>query len=104
MPLVLQERPALLSTGESPETEADPRATVVEQMPGGDAQSRYEEARRDLATQLARRGYQFDLLKFNELESRRKVLQTETENLQAERNSRSKMIGRPRPRARTSSR
>lgn len=46
-----------------------------------------------VAAQLARRGYQFDLAKFNALESTRKVLQTETENLQAERNSRSKLIG-----------
>lgn len=46
-----------------------------------------------VAAQLARRGYQFDLAKFNALESARKVLQTETENLQAERNSRSKLIG-----------
>jgi len=46
-----------------------------------------------VAAQLARRGYQFDLAKFNALESVRKSLQTETENLQAERNSRSKLIG-----------
>lgn len=46
-----------------------------------------------VAAQLARRGYQFDLAKFNALESKRKVLQTETENLQADRNSRSKLIG-----------
>lgn len=46
-----------------------------------------------VAAQLARRGYQFDLARFNQLESARKVLQTETENLQAERNSRSKLIG-----------
>jgi seryl-tRNA synthetase len=43
--------------------------------------------------QLARRGFAFDLEKFRELESRRKVLQTETEQLQAERNLRSKAIG-----------
>jgi seryl-tRNA synthetase len=46
-----------------------------------------------VAAQLARRGYQFDLAKFNQLESSRKALQTETEGLQAERNARSKLIG-----------
>ncbi|MGH8460601.1 MAG: serine--tRNA ligase [Stenotrophobium sp.] len=46
-----------------------------------------------VAAQLARRGYHFDLARFNAMESRRKSLQTETENLQAERNSRSKAIG-----------
>jgi len=46
-----------------------------------------------IAAQLARRGYVFDLDRFNALEARRKQLQTETENLQAERNSGSKRIG-----------
>lgn len=46
-----------------------------------------------VAVQLARRGYQFDVARYNELESRRKSLQTETENLQAERNNRSKAVG-----------
>jgi seryl-tRNA synthetase len=46
-----------------------------------------------VATQLARRGYQFDVARFNQLESGRKALQTETEGLQAERNARSKRIG-----------
>jgi len=43
--------------------------------------------------QLARRGYAFDLAKFHELESQRKALQVETENLQADRNARSREIG-----------
>lgn len=46
-----------------------------------------------IAAQLARRGYVFDLERFNALEARRKQLQTETEALQAERNSGSKRIG-----------
>lgn len=47
----------------------------------------------EIATQLARRGFAFDLSRFNDLESRRKTLQIETESLQAERNKRSKEIG-----------
>jgi seryl-tRNA synthetase len=43
--------------------------------------------------QLARRGVTFDLAKFQDLESRRKALQVETEQLQAERNAGSKRIG-----------
>jgi len=46
-----------------------------------------------IAAQLARRGFAFDLERFNELEARRKKLQTETEQLQAERNTGSKRIG-----------
>lgn len=46
-----------------------------------------------IAAQLARRGFVFDLAQFNALESRRKQLQTETEQLQAERNTGSKRIG-----------
>ncbi len=42
---------------------------------------------------LARRGFAFDLAGFAGLESRRKLLQIETEALQSERNSRSKAIG-----------
>ena len=42
---------------------------------------------------LARRGYEFDLAKFTGLEGRRKSLQTQTEQLQAERNAKSKAIG-----------
>jgi seryl-tRNA synthetase len=42
---------------------------------------------------LARRGYAFDLGRFQELEGKRKTLQVDTEKLQAERNARSKEIG-----------
>ena len=43
--------------------------------------------------QLARRGFAFDLEKFQALEARRKTLQVDTENLQAERNNRAKEAG-----------
>jgi len=46
-----------------------------------------------VAAQLARRGYTFDIQRFNALEARRKQLQTDTEHLQAERNTGSKRIG-----------
>ena len=46
-----------------------------------------------VAQQLLRRGYVFDTARFNELEAARKQLQTETEQLQAERNAGSKRIG-----------
>nr|WP_314264570.1 serine--tRNA ligase [uncultured Moellerella sp.] len=46
-----------------------------------------------VAEKLARRGFTLDVEKLRELEERRKVLQVETESLQAERNSRSKNIG-----------
>jgi seryl-tRNA synthetase len=46
------------------------------------------------AQQLARRGYVLDTKKLQELEARRKSIQTQTQELQAERNSRSKGIGR----------
>jgi len=46
-----------------------------------------------VAAQLARRGYTFDIQRFNALETRRKQLQTDTEQLQAERNAGSKRIG-----------
>jgi seryl-tRNA synthetase len=46
-----------------------------------------------VATQLLRRGFVFDTARFVELESARKQLQTETEQLQAERNAGSKRIG-----------
>ncbi|WP_020648409.1 serine--tRNA ligase [Solimonas variicoloris] len=51
-----------------------------------------------VAAQLARRGFVFDLSRFNELESRRKTLQVETEQLQAERNAGSKRIGQAKAR------
>ncbi len=43
--------------------------------------------------QLARRGFAFDLEKFSSLEGRRKSVQVETEQLQADRNARSRAIG-----------
>ncbi|MEQ5201552.1 serine--tRNA ligase [Providencia rettgeri] len=46
-----------------------------------------------VAEKLARRGFTLDVEKLRELEKRRKVLQVETETLQADRNSRSKTIG-----------
>ncbi|PHM40173.1 serine--tRNA ligase [Xenorhabdus mauleonii] len=46
-----------------------------------------------VAEKLARRGYTLDVEMLRKLEERRKVLQVETETLQAERNSRSKTIG-----------
>ncbi len=47
-----------------------------------------------VAQQLARRGMQLDTAHISELESRRKALQITTQELQNERNSRSKGIGR----------
>jgi seryl-tRNA synthetase len=47
----------------------------------------------DVARNLARRGHAFDAPAYLALEERRKALQVETENLQNERNSRSKAIG-----------
>lgn len=47
-----------------------------------------------VAEKLARRGFKLDVDKLRALEERRKVLQVQTENLQAERNSRSKSITR----------
>lgn len=52
--------------------------------------------RKDLASVTARlktRGYELDTATFNRLEDERKGLQTKTEELQAKRNSSSKMIG-----------
>ncbi|HEY1076047.1 MAG TPA: serine--tRNA ligase [Fontimonas sp.] len=46
-----------------------------------------------VADRLALRGYALDVAAFNELEARRKTLQTSTEKLQADRNARSKAIG-----------
>jgi seryl-tRNA synthetase len=48
----------------------------------------------DVAANLARRGYQFDVDAYLALEERRKALQVETENLQSERNSSAKKIGK----------
>lgn len=46
-----------------------------------------------VATKLARRGFKLDVDSIRQLEEKRKVLQVETESLQAERNARSKAIG-----------
>jgi seryl-tRNA synthetase len=47
----------------------------------------------DVASNLARRGFEFDTDAYLALEERRKALQVDTENLQSERNSSSKAIG-----------
>ncbi len=47
----------------------------------------------EIATQLARRGFKLDVDTIRAVEERRKTLQIETQNLQNERNSRSKTIG-----------
>ncbi|WP_294843209.1 serine--tRNA ligase [uncultured Gilliamella sp.] len=46
-----------------------------------------------VAKKLARRGFKLDVDTLGQLEEKRKVLQVETESLQAERNARSKAIG-----------
>jgi seryl-tRNA synthetase len=46
-----------------------------------------------VADRLAARGFNLDVAAFNELESQRKALQTKTQDLQNERNSKSKAIG-----------
>jgi seryl-tRNA synthetase len=51
-----------------------------------------------VAEKLARRGFKLDVETLLSLEERRKVLQVETENLQAERNARSKSIGQAKAR------
>jgi seryl-tRNA synthetase len=48
----------------------------------------------NVAAQLARRGYQLDTTRLGELEEQRKRLQVVAEELQSDRNSRSKSIGR----------
>ena len=52
------------------------------------------QATRDVATNLARRGFVFDADGYLALEERRKALQVETEELRNERNTRSKAIGK----------
>jgi seryl-tRNA synthetase len=55
-----------------------------------------KELRKDpaaFAAKLAKKYFELDLSKYEELESKRKSLQIETESLQAERNARSKEIG-----------
>jgi len=49
-----------------------------------------------VAIQLKRRGFELDVERFKVLESRRKVLQVSTQELQNERNTRSKSIGQAR--------
>ena len=51
-----------------------------------------------VAEKLARRGFKLDVEKLRSQEERRKVLQVETETLQAERNTRSKTIGQAKAR------
>jgi len=51
-------------------------------------------ATQDVASNLARRGHDFDTVAYLALEERRKSLQVETEALQNERNTRSKGIGK----------
>lgn len=52
----------------------------------------------NIATQLKRRGFELDVAIFNELESRRKALSVATQELQNERNTRSKSIGQAKAR------
>ncbi|MEO8332840.1 MAG: serine--tRNA ligase [Gallionella sp.] len=47
----------------------------------------------NVAARLAMRGYAFDTAKFEQLEGERKLIQTRTQELQAKRNSSSKLIG-----------
>ncbi|MFZ5622720.1 MAG: serine--tRNA ligase [Pseudomonadota bacterium] len=51
-----------------------------------------------VAAQLARRGYTLDVARIRALEDERKVIQVRTQELQAERNSRSKAIGQAKAR------
>ncbi len=48
----------------------------------------------EVAVKLKKKGYQFDTTLFHKLEEQRKAIQTRTEELQSERNSRSKNIGK----------
>ena len=47
-----------------------------------------------VAAKLKRRGFELDVNAFSSLEEKRKSLQVETQNLQNERNTRSKEIGK----------
>jgi len=51
-----------------------------------------------VAAQLARRGYTLDVARIRALEDERKIIQVRTQELQAERNSRSKAIGQAKAR------
>lgn len=48
----------------------------------------------ETAAKLARRGFSLDVAAYNELEEKRKALQMATQDLQNERNTRSKAIGK----------
>ena len=48
----------------------------------------------EVADKLVKKGFKLDLAKLNDLEESRKQLQVDTENLQSERNSKSKEIGK----------
>ena len=52
----------------------------------------------EVAERLASRGFQLDVGRFEALEAQRKSVQTRTEQLQAERNARSKSIGQAKQR------
>lgn len=52
------------------------------------------QAPEDVASNLARRGFEFDAAGYLELEKRRKALQVETEQLQSERNASARNIGK----------
>lgn len=52
----------------------------------------------DVAQRLAARGFQLDVARLESLENQRKAVQTRTEQLQAERNARSKSIGQAKQR------
>jgi seryl-tRNA synthetase len=52
----------------------------------------------EVTAQLARRGYVLDAARYREIEARRKALQVETQELQNERNRRSKAIGQAKAR------
>ena len=52
----------------------------------------------DVATRLAARGFELDTARLEKLESQRKTLQSETQRLQNERNTRSKAIGQAKAR------
>ncbi|MGL4315144.1 MAG: serine--tRNA ligase [Pseudomonas sp.] len=52
----------------------------------------------EIADRLATRGFQLDVARFEALEAQRKSVQTRTEQLQAERNTRSKSIGQAKQR------
>ena len=55
----------------------------------------------DDADRLASRGFTLDVARIEALEAQRKVVQTRTEQLQAERNARSKSIGQAKHAAKT---